>query len=891
MKPKYLEFCGINSFSRKAEIDFEQLLSSGIFGIFGDTGSGKTTILDSMIFALYGRIDRLKVGSGSEVINYNCDKAYVRFDFETETAQGRKVYRVEREIKRKNSAQSLTLSELNGEQIKPISEGVKNTNAKIQEIVGLSFDDFKKCIALPQGEFAQFVKSDRSDRLQLISRLFGLEKYGDQLSAKLREKRAEAKSALDTKEGELLAYGELDSAAIKAMQAEIASLKEQKNALDAEYLQFGAEFERLKSDYSRGKTLQEYRAKQERLSAMRAEMDELRRLLRLAPAAEEICTLAKREKSRAGEIAAQTEKQRAELQRKKDAEEEILRAEKERDDAKFAERTEELSAKLAALEYIKKDAEILRGKTAERERLKKDYQASQAKKESAERELAKVGQHAEEVSKRLEMSGDTDLSAFLAQNFDSALLNAEYVGLNKYFSEKREELNRRFPPEGELFQWIDGEFAERAKHYGELSSGEKTDDAAVLFEKFRARQRELGELNASLNKLAAERARLESSVREYAGQTEQIVERGRALKEEIAQTQERIRAALGEDAVSDLTDSERKLRAQRDELAAKQQALEKRLSDMRERIRQSELSAGRAESAAAQLKKESESDAVRMQRLLGETEFSSPSQAEAILQKLSDKDAANKRVKEYDDTLVSLRANMELLLKDGEIRPVSEEEYTKRSAEFAALTEKKQSAAESLAVCEQRLTEAVRRLDLKKALERERDLRRAEYDRIAKLNELVKGNKFMEFVASEYLSDISAAATTTLLRLTGGRYFVRYEQGFYVGDNLCGGELRSVNTLSGGETFLVSLSLALALSSAIYAKSLKPIEFFFLDEGFGTLDEKLIDTVMDSLEKLKNSRFSIGLISHVEELKHRIGTKVIVTGAAESGSSQIQISY
>lgn len=166
------------------------------------------------------------------------------------------------------------------------------------------------------------------------------------------------------------------------MQAEIASLKEQKNALDAEYLQFGAEFERLKSDYSRGKTLQEYRAKQERLSAMRAEMDELRRLLRLAPAAEEICSLAKREKSRAGEIAAQTEKQRAELQRKKDAEEEILRAEKERDDAKFAERTEELSAKLAALEYIKKDAEILQGKTAERERLKKDYQASQAKKKA-----------------------------------------------------------------------------------------------------------------------------------------------------------------------------------------------------------------------------------------------------------------------------------------------------------------------------------------------------------------------------------------------------------------------------------------------------------------------------------------------------------------------------
>ena len=52
MKPKYLQFCGINSFSEPAEIDFEKLLRGGIFGIFGDTGSGKTTILDSIVFAL-----------------------------------------------------------------------------------------------------------------------------------------------------------------------------------------------------------------------------------------------------------------------------------------------------------------------------------------------------------------------------------------------------------------------------------------------------------------------------------------------------------------------------------------------------------------------------------------------------------------------------------------------------------------------------------------------------------------------------------------------------------------------------------------------------------------------------------------------------------------------
>ncbi len=87
---------------------------------------------------------------------------------------------------------------------------------------------------------------------------------------------------------------------------------------------------------------------------------------------------------------------------------------------------------------------------------------------------------------------------------------------------------------------------------------------------------------------------------------------------------------------------------------------------------------------------------------------------------------------------------------------------------------------------------------------------------------------------------------------------------------------------------MVSLSLALALSAEICARSLRPIEFFFLDEGFGTLDERLVDTVMDSLFKLKNENFSIGIISHVEELKHRIDRKLTVRKATEKHGSQIQ---
>ena len=87
---------------------------------------------------------------------------------------------------------------------------------------------------------------------------------------------------------------------------------------------------------------------------------------------------------------------------------------------------------------------------------------------------------------------------------------------------------------------------------------------------------------------------------------------------------------------------------------------------------------------------------------------------------------------------------------------------------------------------------------------------------------------------------------------------------------------------------MVSLSLALSLSNAICMDALRPIEFFFLDEGFGTLDEKIVDTVMDVLGKLSKS-FAVGLISHVEELKHRIENKILVTGATETRGSQVKV--
>jgi len=208
----------------------------------------------------------------------------------------------------------------------------------------------------------------------------------------------------------------------------------------------------------------------------------------------------------------------------------------------------------------------------------------------------------------------------------------------------------------------------------------------------------------------------------------------------------------------------------------------------------------------------------------------------------------------------------------------------------AAVQAEKDLKNRKIAACETELARLIELREKYRAFEKsllEKEKRKNLCD---ELRGMLKNNRFLEFIASEYLQEICFSASKTLLSLTSGRYFLKYEKEFKVGDNLDGGNLRAVKTLSGGETFLVSLSLALSLSAEICKKSLRPIEFFFLDEGFGTLDEKLVDTVMDVLGKLSKN-FCVGLISHVEELKHRIDNKILVTGANEQHGSRLQIQH
>ena len=168
-----------------------------------------------------------------------------------------------------------------------------------------------------------------------------------------------------------------------------------------------------------------------------------------------------------------------------------------------------------------------------------------------------------------------------------------------------------------------------------------------------------------------------------------------------------------------------------------------------------------------------------------------------------------------------------------------------------------------------------------------------EIELLDEISNLIKGNKFVEFVATNQLKYIALEASKRLNSITRGRYALEIDENlnFIMRDNMNGGQRRSVDSLSGGETFLTSLSLALELSSQIQLKGNSPLEFFFLDEGFGSLDTELLDVVMESLENLHSDNLSVGIITHVEELKNRVPIKLLVSSADVGVGSKVKIEY
>lgn len=860
MKPLYLEFCGINSFSETAKIDFEKLLSGGVFGIFGDTGSGKSTILDSIHFALYGKIER---ASGVDSINYQSDKATVLFEFELTEQKKRKRFGVTRERRRKNNVVKAAFYEYDETGAKlALAEGAEEVNKKVEDVLGLSFDDFKKCIALPQGEFSSLVKATNAERVKLVSRIFDLEKYGDRLSAKIRAKHDFSKGEAE----KLLArMGENQTADGEDENSEGARLQELKNALantegqidevEKEYFAQEKKIKAKKEYETLCETLAEYELK-------RPLYEQKKELLEILPkaqatvvayqeklSAEKAFADAKLDREKTELACAKAEAKKAELLAQIEQSDLSGKLEQARNDLAILQTAQ---TDVLACEQAKKrlDECLLKYKATDKHYEKEDFDALIKKLET---ELEKLGE-------------DLSFSEYLLDECKDVLLADTYAEFRKDLR----ELSKKYPATAGDVQTL----VEKYTPYGVGS--EKSFDVANAKLQFDERSKRRKETSAKLDGVKKRKELYETNEREK----ELIAKEGRIYRDEYERAKEKIADV---EKLGTLKDAEEKL-----------ERLKKQISAQEEEQKTAETNAISL-AAAVDTKRQIETLAQKSldtatEKLKGsllENGFVSETDAREKLLSVGSEEQTRKEVDSYFSKLgaIQMRKNE---TDENAFWGANEELVQSLSQKKNELVGRKTELVGLVAVSEQKI-EQIRILKEKyKALETQYKAVQAECGRWDKLRQLIDKNKFMSFIASEYLQEICVSASGLLLSLTGGRYYLRYDGEFKAVDNLNGGVYRSVKTLSGGETFLVSLSLALSLSAAICEKSLRPIEFFFLDEGFGTLDEKLVDVVMDSLDKLKSNHFSIGLISHVEELKHRIENKILVSGATNSHGSTVK---
>ena len=260
-------------------------------------------------------------------------------------------------------------------------------------------------------------------------------------------------------------------------------------------------------------------------------------------------------------------------------------------------------------------------------------------------------------------------------------------------------------------------------------------------------------------------------------------------------------------------------------------------------------------------------------------------QVEQILRSNLDVEQEKKRVKEYDDKLIGflkLVTDLEIELAD---KPFDPDALTDVQAQLQTLRDLKDTLNKDLGKAGNVLTTLERQWIEKQAHQKrhdELDLRRQDLD---KMSELFRAQGFVNYVSSVYLKNLCESANERFFKLTNNQLKLEMDEknNFLVRDFLNGGEVRSVKTLSGGQTFQASLSLALALSDNIQHLTKAKQNLFFLDEGFGTLDKDSLQTVFKTLKALRSENRVVGIISHVEELQQEVDT-YIRTEATENGS-------
>lgn len=789
MRPTRLLVEGFTAFRDLTEVDFE---GADLFALTGPTGSGKSSVVDAMVFALYGSVPRLDRRAVAPVISLGRTEARVVLEFTV----GDEAYTAARVVRRTKSGASTKEARLErGGEI--LAGNEKELTEAVVALLGLTIDHFTTCVVLPQGEFMRLLHAKPGERQDLLVSLLDLGLY-ERMARTAKARAARARQEAD------LASALLDKVAFATPEA-LAEARRRVTTLE----RLGAEVDAAAPEVDRLRGVEADAAQAVHLLA--AEVDLLAGVTAPAGLGDHAGALADaRQALTDAEAAAERAEAVAEAAEAALADH-PARSLLERTQRAHAERLEHLAQQDKGTELL---VHHDRAVTAADTGLVEAEADATAAVEAAER--AQWEHRADDLASSLTI-GDPcpvcrrevdEVPAVHAHGIVAAARGARVA-------------------------------AERA-----VTDARTTrDDARRERDRVAAKLASIAEQLATIADLVADhpdRARVDDAL---AARTE-------------AEDRERSARQLATRARRAVVDARTALT----EVDQREQEARRRFDHTRDRLAAlGPPDAGRVDLAAdwADLVAWAAAEVPARRDLLGDarTEASSAAQARADLLAELTRTVAGHGVRPT---------------ADGDLRgPVA---AAHRTAEH-----ERDRIADGLAEAgTQRaaLADATARADLAHELAR-----------------LLNANHFEKWVLDEAVAVLVEGATELLLDLSGGAYSLGLDEraNFLVVDHRNADEVRPARTLSGGETFLASLALALALADQIgslAADGTARLESIFLDEGFGTLDPDTLDTVAAAIEELGARGRMVGLISHVPELAERVPVRFEVT--RDPGGSTIE---
>ena len=492
------------------------------------------------------------------------------------------------------------------------------------------------------------------------------------------------------------------------------------------------------------------------------------------------------------------------------------------------------------------------------------------------------------INKKEQLEKEVNLGKEEKLNLEKNISNVvvEIKNLNKQYKEIEKE-NKSLE---EDFKGIKEELNQLARDTNVEDFKSKWEEIKVIEEKREKLLEELKNFRGAKDKLSKEQEEIKKSTDDLRGEFIEKRSNMQALEENCKEKEDSIKSKVGvvEDISELLASIEKEVKFIED--TYKNLENEKLVKDKEYTTANENYSSilGKKEQLLHRKGLEEESINEKLQ----EEKFTSIDEVRRYEVSNMEVEALKKEIEEYNDLLLRLKGTIESINAKINGRFLEEEKWEKIKSDKVSLEEKYKLISEDKVRIDEEIKNINTKLKEMEGLLEKKEKLDHKLALLSDLEKLFKGKKFVEFVAAHQLKYISMEASKRLKEITNGNYGLEVDENgkFIIRDYKNGGAERDATTLSGGETFLASLALALALSAQIQLKGTAPLELFFLDEGFGTLDDNLLDIVMNSLEKIHNDKLKIGIISHVESIKNRVPMQLVITPAESGrGGSKVEI--